>query len=467
MTRCTRSFPRRVVNPTFVLPLWALVVGTVLAALLSPERALAQTITCAGRPATIVGTAGADVLFGTAGDDVIVALGGRDRIYAGGGNDVVCGGDGRDFVHGGPGRDLLNGGRSHDRLVGGNGGDRLLGGAGRDILKGGLGSDRIHGGAGVDRCVSDGQVRLCPGEDVPASLVLHVSIDGLRSDFVNETTTPNLHRLRSEGASTLRARTEDEITYTLPGHISQLTGLSALGDGGHGVDYNEDRGDTIHDSAGRYVPSVFDLVHDRGGATAMLVGKEKFFTINRSWNDDNGAPDTTGPDDGTDKVDRMYKKASPELIELALIELERPDLRYLFLHLRDPDSAGHAHGWATDEYAQAVTQADRLLGIVLDAIRMDAGLALSTAVIVVSDHGGPTNGTSHSNFLNPENHTIPLIVWGPGVGAGKDLYDLNPTRSFEDNPIRMHDVANTAMHLLRYQSVPGSTHNVDQRLAVR
>lgn len=199
----------------------------------------------------------------------------------------------------------------------------------------------------------------------------------------------------------------------------------------------------------------------------MLVGKEKFFTLNRSWNDENGAPDTTGPDDGTDKVDRIYKRASPDLIDLALIELERPDQRYLFLHLREPDSAGHAHGWATAEYTTAVVEADRLLGIVLDTIRSDPGLARSTAVIVVSDHGGETNGTSHSDFRNPENHTIPFIVWGPGVAAGVDLYDLNLTRSYGENPIRMHDVANTAMHLLRYQSVPGSTHNVEQNLALR
>jgi predicted AlkP superfamily pyrophosphatase or phosphodiesterase len=198
----------------------------------------------------------------------------------------------------------------------------------------------------------------------------------------------------------------------------------------------------------------------------MLVGKEKFFTVNRSWNETNGARDVTGVDDGVDKVDRIYKQATAELIELALIELERPDLEYLFLHIRDPDSAGHSHGWGTVEYAKAVVDADRAAGEVIDAVRNDPALAETTAIVVVSDHGGVNGETSHADALNPENHTIPFIVWGPGVESGADLYELNPDRSPEDNPIRMHDLANTAMSMLGYPSVPGSDFNFDQDLRV-
>jgi uncharacterized delta-60 repeat protein len=79
--------------------------------------------TCAGKPATIVGTARAETLRGTAGNDVIVARGGADRVRAGRGRDLVCGGGGRD---------VLAGGRGADRLLGGAGRDRCLGGAGRD-----------------------------------------------------------------------------------------------------------------------------------------------------------------------------------------------------------------------------------------------------------------------------------------------------------------------------------------------
>ena len=45
--------------------------------------------TCAGRPATIMGTPGADTLVGTTGDDVIVAGAGADRVAGRGGDDLV------------------------------------------------------------------------------------------------------------------------------------------------------------------------------------------------------------------------------------------------------------------------------------------------------------------------------------------------------------------------------------------
>ena len=57
--------------------------------------------------ATIVGTAGDDVIRGTEGQDVIVGLGGNDRIWGLGGDsgglelvDVIDGGDGGDFILG-------------------------------------------------------------------------------------------------------------------------------------------------------------------------------------------------------------------------------------------------------------------------------------------------------------------------------------------------------------------------------
>jgi hypothetical protein len=79
----------------------------------------ATTITCKGRPATIIGTSGPDVLRGTRGDDVIAGQGGDDTIVGGGGDDIICGGPGRDTMSGGSGRDLLLGGPAADVARGG------------------------------------------------------------------------------------------------------------------------------------------------------------------------------------------------------------------------------------------------------------------------------------------------------------------------------------------------------------
>jgi DNA-binding beta-propeller fold protein YncE len=71
---------------------------------------------CAGKRATVVGTAGGDRLRGTRRADVIAALGGNDRITGLRGNDVVCGGAGRDRIDGGAGRDRCIGGAGRDRV---------------------------------------------------------------------------------------------------------------------------------------------------------------------------------------------------------------------------------------------------------------------------------------------------------------------------------------------------------------
>ena len=118
--------------------------------------------TCNGEVATLVGTAGDDVLRGTDGVDVIVGLGGDDRIYGYNGGDIICGGEGKDrifggkradIIFGGPGPDRINGDVGADQLTGDEGNDRILGGQGDDILDGGRGKrDRLFAGPGTDSC---------------------------------------------------------------------------------------------------------------------------------------------------------------------------------------------------------------------------------------------------------------------------------------------------------------------------
>jgi len=125
---------------------------------------------CAGQPATIVGTSGDDAISGTKGDDVIDGLGGNDVIEGGPGDDCLNGGDGidqlkggpgadqhfggaaRDRIRGGPENDELNGEEGDDALKGGHGDDAMTGEEGDDALKGGHGDDAMNGGADTDLC---------------------------------------------------------------------------------------------------------------------------------------------------------------------------------------------------------------------------------------------------------------------------------------------------------------------------
>jgi len=118
--------------------------------LLAPPSGTAG-MTCNGKPVTIYGTPGDDVIVGKRASDVIWGGGGNDRILGGpNGNDTICGGPGDDVLIGGSGYDVLVGGEGNDRLIGGSGSDVLDGGEGEDVLYGGRGSDVLRGGGGDD-----------------------------------------------------------------------------------------------------------------------------------------------------------------------------------------------------------------------------------------------------------------------------------------------------------------------------
>jgi Ca2+-binding RTX toxin-like protein len=119
---------------------------------------------CANRPATLVGTDGADTLDGTAGDDVIVGRAGDDTINGFGGHDFICAEGGDDRVIGGGGNDRIYGQSGNDVLRGKAGADRVAGSAGNDLVDGGGGNDRIYGGNGNDRLKDGAGVDLAVGE---------------------------------------------------------------------------------------------------------------------------------------------------------------------------------------------------------------------------------------------------------------------------------------------------------------
>ena len=114
------------------------------------ETTVGGASTCAGLPATIVGTPAGELILGTAGPDVIAAGGGDDTVIGGGGNDIICGDDGDDRISAGGGNDIVLGGLGSDLMLGGDGDDRLIGGDGDDTIACGSGSDIAHGGPGTD-----------------------------------------------------------------------------------------------------------------------------------------------------------------------------------------------------------------------------------------------------------------------------------------------------------------------------
>ncbi|WP_162599843.1 alkaline phosphatase family protein [Nocardioides solisilvae] len=289
--------------------------------------------------------------------------------------------------------------------------------------------------------------------------VLVVSVDGLNPRALRRlgrSRAPHLHRLVDESAGTLNARTQVEMTLTLPNHTGMVTGRRISRDlGGHGVTWNDDRRtpSTVQRAAGERVGSVFSTVADHGGSTALFASKKKFSLWTRSWSDD------------LDLV--VIDGDNRSLVRSLVSDVRSRDRAFRFLHLSAPDVAGHAHGFMREAYLRAVRSTDRLLGRVLAAVeRGPAGAAaVPTAVVLTADHGG-TPGKGHAEHARAANYRVPFLVRAPGVSAGADLYDLNddyadpghgrPAYDDARQPIRNGMVANVSLGLLGLPPVPGS-----------
>jgi arylsulfatase A-like enzyme len=117
-------------------------------------------------------------------------------------------------------------------------------------------------------------------------------------------------------------------------------------------------------------------------------------------------------------VARHLAEASPNLV---------------FIHLAEPDYAGHFFGWMGRSYARAVIEADRAVALLIERADARFGPGQYT-VIVTADHGG--HGRTHGT-ADPLDTTIPWIIWGEGVRGGIALA-----------PVRTTDTAATALWLL-------------------
>ena len=316
------------------------------------------------------------------------------------------------------------------------------------------------------------------GRVLAPRVVVAITVDGLTSGSVTQLGSqqvPALHRMMRQGASTLNARTAIEKTLTMPNHSGVFTGRRVLSDGssdegehwGHLVTFNDDNDHTdIHRVAGRYVPSMFDVVHDRGGRVHFYAGKDKFAFFDRSWDAERGAADTTGIDHGSDKIDRyVYSSDTTVLVDQILRNLRNRPARLNYLHIRLPDSAGHSYGWDSEEYRTAVRESSAQVGRILRTISRSDALRSRAAVVLTADHGG--EGTGHYDTGRPINYTVPFLAWGAGVSPGADLYDLNPERVDPGTtqpdyfagtpPVRNLDLASLVTTYLGLGQVPGGT----------
>ena len=258
------------------------------------------------------------------------------------------------------------------------------------------------------------------GPSVIADHVVMILVDGLRPDALKQAKVPTINGFIQRGASTMHAQTVVP-SLTLPAVTSMLTGLPV---DQHGITWNE------YEPMRGFLkaPTVFEIASFAAGKWgAMFLNKEKLLHIAK--------PDrrllvqvcsVTEPGCNAQKI-------ATDVIGAYRTATEgKPSL--FFIHLADPDVAGHEKGWMSKSYLQALESTDRAIATIVKGFQ-DLGLFKHTVFVVSSDHGGhdKTHGTTA-----PEDMTIPWIAVGPGIKSGYVI----------QRPLSLIDTAATALRAL-------------------
>jgi hypothetical protein len=323
---------------------------------------------------------------------------------------------------------------------------------------------------------------VLPSEPVIDTGITHVvvlALDGLTSRALAtegaDGKAPHLQSMVDQGASTLNARTEAESAARIANLGGMLTGRPvdpALG--GTGIGWPGASRGPVSASAGHYVSSVFDVVHNYGRSTAFYSSRADADLLASSWNAANGASDRFGLDNGRDKIGRYVRTHSDDdTVDALVAKLAARPAKLTVAQLVRPNVIGKAYGFKSEQYAAAVAEADRLVGRVQDAISASPRLDGHTLLVVTANRGGTRK------HVNPTTvravYRVPLLVTGPGVLAGGDLYAMNPTYTdpgganpgyAAGRPIRNALIANLATKMLGLPPVPGSRLGRAQDLSV-
>jgi arylsulfatase A-like enzyme/tetratricopeptide (TPR) repeat protein len=268
-----------------------------------------------------------------------------------------------------------------------------------------------------------------PSAPPGAPSVVLVSVDTLRADRVGAYgadygATPRIDAVAASGVRALKAIAPAPIT--LPSHATLFTGLYPPR---HGVRHNGIfRLDAEH-------TTLAERFQASGWATGAFVGA---FVLDARF----------GLDQGFDRYDDEFgatrasstgypERGAAEVTDAALAWLADQDGPFfLFVHYYDPHADYRppppwTERFAGRPYEGEVAYVDHEVGRLIDAVRGSAA-GERAVVAITSDHGeslGEHGERTHSYTLYDATLSVPLVLAGPGVPAGRTVPGVVSTAS--------------------------------------
>ncbi len=251
----------------------------------------------------------------------------------------------------------------------------------------------------------------------PPPVVLLVSIDGFRADYLDSDLTPNLNTLASRGVRA-EALIPSFPTKTFPNHYTMVTGLrpdhhglvaNNMWDPETESSYSLGDREAIQNPAWYGGTPVWVTAEQAGLATAPLFWPGSEAPIHgvhpRHWL----------PYDG----DMTHEARIDWVLDrLSVTGTER--VRFATLYFDDVDVAGHRFGPGSTEVARAVAHIDSSIGLLLESLRT-RGLD-EIDLIIVSDHGMSRLSRDRMIFIDDyiDPDSVRIVDWSPVLALWPD-----------------------------------------------
>jgi predicted AlkP superfamily pyrophosphatase or phosphodiesterase len=234
--------------------------------------------------------------------------------------------------------------------------------------------------------------------------VVVIGIDGMSSQGLREARTPFMDSLMANGAYSYKVRcvlptsSKPNWNAMLCGAGPDITGVTSNG-------WYRDKYDLapVVMTDNYSFPNIFRIIREQRPDAEL--GAIYHWDDFRSMLDDNIMNKSESYRGALETAQRTAE----------YIRGEKPD--FLFIHLDDVDHYGHSHGHMSPAYIKSIEEADRQARIIVDAIH-EAGIAGSTMVMIVSDHGGIFHGHGGNTY---EELTTPIIFTGKGIKKGYEI----------------------------------------------